>query len=82
MRCFDSLEVARRGRSLDIVIWYGTDEAAAIDAALMRRWGRSVRGTVGDVIIYHLPRASGRGSIPAFDLSIPLQNVCRDARPR
>lgn len=80
--CLDSLDATRGGRSLDVVIWQGTEEAAAIDAALMKRWGRSVRDDVAGAIIYHLPRAPGRRSIPAVDPSIDLGNVCLDTRPR
>ena len=80
--CVDSLDAARGGRSLDIVIWQGTEGAGAIDAALMKRWGRSVRDDVAGAIIYHLPRAPGRRSIPAVDPSVDLGNGCFNTRPR
>jgi hypothetical protein len=69
--CVDSLDATRGGRSLDVVIWQGTEEAAAIDAALMKRWGRSVRDDVAGAIVYHLPRRRGFDrSLPSIRLSI------------
>ena len=80
--CFDSLDVTRGGRSLDVVIWVGTEEARRIDAVLLKRWGRSVREEWGGTIVYHVPRASALQSPPAVDRSIDLRYFCARVRPR
>lgn len=80
--CFDSLDATRGGRSLDVVIWRDAEEASRIDAALLVRWGRSVREEAPDVIVYHVPRAPGLGPAPPVDPSIDLRNFCVATRPR
>ena len=79
--CLDSLEAARGGRSLDVVIWVGKEEARQIDAAFLKRWGRSVREEDAGTIVYHLPRAPGVQSVPAVDPVIELRRFCADTRP-
>lgn len=82
MSCFDSLDAVRGGRSLDVVIWSDAEEAAAIDAAFLKRWGRVVRKEAGGAIVYHVPRAPGFRSVAAVDPAIDLSAFCAVTRSR
>lgn len=55
--CLDSLDDARGGRSLDIVVWPDNWDAAALDDALRARWGATREERMG-AIVYHLPRTA------------------------
>jgi hypothetical protein len=80
--CFDSLDAARGGRSLDVVIWVGSEEARRMDAALLERWGSSVREAFGGTVVYHVPRAPGYRSTAAVDPVVDLRYFCQESRPR
>lgn len=80
MLCLDTLDATRGGRSLDVVIWVGTDEARRIDAASQKQWGGSVREEFAGTIVYHVPRVPPLRSAPAVDPSIDLRYFCRRQR--
>jgi len=80
--CFDSLDAARGGRSLDVVIWVGSEEARRMDAVLLERWGSSVREEFAGTVVYRVPRAPGRRSTAAVDPVIDLRDFCHESRPR
>jgi hypothetical protein len=80
--CFESLAAVRRGRSLDVVIWVGTDEARRIDAAFLDRWGGAVREEFAGTIVYHLPRDPGTPPVGTVDHDIDLRDYCLETRPR
>jgi hypothetical protein len=82
MLCFDTLDATRGGRSLDVVIWIGTDEARRIDAASQKQWRRSVREEFAGTVVYHVPRVPRLRSAPAVDPSIDLRYFCAATRPR
>ena len=78
--CFDSLDAARGGRSLDVVIWRGLDETSRVDSLARARWGDSVRVDALEAIVYHLPRAPAASPLPAVDASIDLRGLCSATR--
>jgi hypothetical protein len=78
--CFDSLDTARGGRSLDIVIWRHTPEAPRIDEAVRQRWTDATRSEPEGAIVYHVP-ASGQPPAGSSDPRIALEPLCRAVRP-
>lgn len=76
--CLDSLEVTRRGRSLDVVLWVGTEAARRFDVLLAERWGRDVREEFAGTIVYHLPGEPGAPPAGTFDAEIDTRSVCED----
>lgn len=55
--CLDSLDDARGGHSLDIVVWPDDRDASTLDDALRARWGDTRVEQMG-AIVYHLPRST------------------------
>jgi hypothetical protein len=55
--CVKSLEAARGGRSVDVVIWQDRDHAAELDRALRELWPSAPREETATTIVYRQPRA-------------------------
>lgn len=77
--CLDSLDIARGGRSLDVVVWRASEGASAIGQALSRRWGPLCREDLPGAIVCHVPRIPGRRP-PAIDPVIDLSTACAATR--
>jgi hypothetical protein len=70
--CVKSLEAARDGRSVDVVIWQDRDRAAALDRALRELWPSAPREETATTIVYRQPRTPSSTD--------PAQTTCVERR--
>jgi hypothetical protein len=80
--CVDSIDGARAGRSLDVVIWRRKEGAGVLDEAMVKLWGRAVREETVDMILYHVPRVPGLQSLRPVDPAEQIWKLCAHVRPR
>lgn len=54
--CYDSLEVTRGGRSMDIIIWHHDPDAALVRAAVAARWPHAPAADSPAALLVRVPR--------------------------